>query len=48
MFSKGFVCGWVAMATIVAFLCWGMTPHAPIAEGAHGYGYAVGRYYEDC
>jgi hypothetical protein len=26
MFLRGFMCGWIAMAVIVAVLVWGMTP----------------------
>ena len=27
MFYKGFMCGWIGFAAIIAFLVWGMTPH---------------------
>ena len=27
MFLKGFICGWIGMAAVVAVVIWGMTPH---------------------
>ncbi len=32
MFLKGFICGWIGMAAIVALLIWDMTPRT--AAGA--------------
>ena len=41
MFLKGFICGWLGMAAIVAVLVWGMTPR--VAKGAVDFG---GAYFD--
>ena len=48
MFIKGFICGRVAMAPIILFLLWGMTPRAAGTEYGYQPDETAGYVYRDC
>lgn len=47
MFLKGFICGWLGMAVIVAVLIWCMTPR-PSAAANFSPDAEYGIFYRSC
>ena len=48
MFLKGFICGWIGMAAIIAFLLWGMTPRGAGIEYGFQPGEPTAYAYQEC
>ena len=48
MFFKGFICGWVGMATVAMILIWGMTPRLTGTAISYEPTDSAGFVYQDC